>query len=234
MCHEILESYGQCTWKSGDTKENHSDPSTKKRGRVETTKKDNASEKRPRKKKTKAPRKTKKMNQHVVEQHHVNTNDPRSSSQTRYTNEARTSEVPDDLVLENLEASKGIEEIDINYTSSGEVYDHSTTIANLCFSTIITKNFLNNPYPKTMAECKKCSDWNKWKVAIEAGLNSLNKRKVFTEVIPTPPRTFPVGFKWVFVRKRNENNEVIRYKVRLVAHFLCWDLALISIKHTLQ
>jgi hypothetical protein len=35
--------------------------------------------------------------------------------------------------------------------------------------------------------------------------------------MPTPPRTFPVGFKWVFVRKRNENNEVVRYKIRLVA-----------------
>jgi hypothetical protein len=35
--------------------------------------------------------------------------------------------------------------------------------------------------------------------------------------MPTPPRTFPVEFKWVFVRKRNENNEVVRYKVRLVA-----------------
>jgi hypothetical protein len=36
-------------------------------------------------------------------------------------------------------------------------------------------------------------------------------------VIPIPPRTFPVGFKWVFVWKRNENNEVVRYKVSLVA-----------------
>ena len=26
-----------------------------------------------------------------------------------------------------------------------------------------------------------------------------------------------MGYKWVFVRKRNENNEVVRYKVRLVA-----------------
>jgi hypothetical protein len=40
---------------------------------------------------------------------------------------------------------------------------------------------------------------------------------VLTDVIPTPPRTFPVGFKWVFIRKRNENNEVVRYKTRLVA-----------------
>jgi hypothetical protein len=36
-------------------------------------------------------------------------------------------------------------------------------------------------------------------------------------MIPTPPRTFFVWFKWVFVRKRNENNEVVRYKARLVA-----------------
>jgi hypothetical protein len=43
------------------------------------------------------------------------------------------------------------------------------------------------------------------------------KRKVFTYAMPTPPRTFPIGFKWVFVRKRNENNEVVRYKTRLVA-----------------
>jgi hypothetical protein len=27
----------------------------------------------------------------------------------------------------------------------------------------------------------------------------------------------PVGYKWVFVRKRNKKNEIIRYKARLVA-----------------
>jgi hypothetical protein len=102
---------------------------------------------------------------------------------------------------------KGIEEIFINYTSSRKVYDRNTTIVDLCFSTIITENFLNDPDPKTMVECKKRSDWNKWKEAIEAKLNSIKKRKVFFDVIPTPPRTFPVGFKWVFVQKRNENNE---------------------------
>jgi len=31
------------------------------------------------------------------------------------------------------------------------------------------------------------------------------------------PGIFPVGYKWVFVHKRNENNEVVRYKARLVA-----------------
>jgi hypothetical protein len=42
---------------------------------------------------------------------------------------------------------------------------------------------------------------------------------VFTEVIPTPPRIFPIKFKWVFIRKRNENNEVVRYKTGLVAQW---------------
>jgi hypothetical protein len=85
----------------------------------------------------------------------VNTDDPQSSSQVLYINEARTSEVSDNLVLGNHEASKGIEKISINYTSSGDIYDRSTTITNLCFSTVIAKNFLNDPDPKIMTECKK-------------------------------------------------------------------------------
>jgi hypothetical protein len=95
-----------------------------------------------------------------------------------YTNETRISEIPDNLVLENHEALKGIEEIFINYTSSGEVYDRSTTIANLCFSTVIAEKFINDPNPKTMAEYKKRSDSNKWKEVIETELNSLKKKKV--------------------------------------------------------
>jgi hypothetical protein len=192
-------------------------PSTKKRGRTETTRKDTDLEKRPRKEKLKAPRKSKNVVQPEVQQCNSNADDPQSSSQARYIKETRTSEILDNFILENHETSKGIEEISINYTRSGKVYDHNTTIVDLCFSTIIVENFLNDPDPKTMVECRKHSDWNKRKEAIEAELNSLKKRKVFINVIPTPPRTFTVGFKWVFVQKRNENNEVVRYKVRLVA-----------------
>jgi hypothetical protein len=36
-------------------------------------------------------------------------------------------------------------------------------------------------------------------------------------LIPTPHIVHPIGFKWVFIQKRNENNEVVRYKARLVA-----------------
>ena len=36
-------------------------------------------------------------------------------------------------------------------------------------------------------------------------------------VIPTPRGVSPVRYKWVFICKRNENNELIRYKARIVA-----------------
>jgi hypothetical protein len=94
-----------------------------------------------------------------------------------------------------------------------ELLDHTTTVVNSCFLTMIT-DLLNDPEPKTMVECKQRSDWIKWKEEIEAELDSV--RVVFSKVIPTTPRTYPVGFKWVFIQKQNENNEVVRYKTRLV------------------
>jgi hypothetical protein len=191
-------------------------PFVVKRGRIATTKRDNAPNKRPRKEKRRPLQKTVNVSQHVVDRHLVDI--PQSSTQARYRNEnVSTSENPDDLILGNHETSTGIQVISINYTSSGKVSNHSTTIINSCFSTIIAKNFFTDPDPKTMAECKRRSDWNKWKEAIKAELNSLKSRKVFTDVIPTPPRSFPVGFKLVFIQKRNENNEMVRYKTRLVA-----------------
>ena len=48
-------------------------------------------------------------------------------------------------------------------------------------------------------------------------MDSLAKRKVFGPVVPTPNDVKPVGYKWVFVRKRNDKNEIARYKARLVA-----------------
>ena len=47
---------------------------------------------------------------------------------------------------------------------------------------------------------------------MQAELNSLTKREVFGPITQTPEDVKHVGYKWVFVRKRNENNEIIRYK----------------------
>ena len=70
---------------------------------------------------------------------------------------------------------------------------------------------------KSIDECRRRDDWPKWKEAIENELISLNKYKVFGPVVQTPEGTKPVNYKWVFVRKRNDKNEVVRYKARLVA-----------------
>ena len=68
-----------------------------------------------------------------------------------------------------------------------------------------------------MDECQCRNDWPMWKEAIQAELNSLSKREVFGPVVQTSKGVMPVGYKWVFVCKRNEKNEIIRYKARLVA-----------------
>ena len=48
-------------------------------------------------------------------------------------------------------------------------------------------------------------------------MTSLAKREIFEPIVQTPKDVKLVGYKWVFVRKHNENDEVVRYKVRLVA-----------------
>ena len=71
--------------------------------------------------------------------------------------------------------------------------------------------------PLSIGQCKQRNDWPKWKEAIEAELISLSKREVFRPIVRTPEGVKPVGYKWVFVRKRNEKGEIARYKARLVA-----------------
>lgn len=130
---------------------------------------------------------------------------------------AGTSEHADSCVLGNHEESPRVQEISTNYIDSGESFNRKSTIIDNYFSTTIENTLLNDHDPRTIVECEKRSDWHQWKDAIQAELASLNKRKVFIEAIPTAPNVFPVGFKWIFLRKRNENNEVVRYKARLVA-----------------
>ena len=40
---------------------------------------------------------------------------------------------------------------------------------------------------------------------------------MFGPIVQTPKDVNPVGYKWVFVRKRNERNDITRYKAQLVA-----------------
>ena len=74
-----------------------------------------------------------------------------------------------------------------------------------------------DPKPQNVEEYRYRNDWPKWKKFIPVKLNSLTKWEVFGLVVQTPENVKLVGYKWVFVWKHNKNNEIIRYKVWLVA-----------------
>ncbi|KAL0556350.1 hypothetical protein IC582_004863 [Cucumis melo] len=122
--------------------------------------------------------------------------------------------------VEETQVYEDNNEISINYTMTGKRWNRINVVVDNIFAYNVAHNIIheNEDYePKSVDECRNRKDWPKWKEAIQAELNSLTKREVFGPVVYTPKGVKPVGFKWVFVRKRNENNEVTRYKARLFA-----------------
>jgi hypothetical protein len=137
----------------------------------------------------------------------VDRSDPQSSSVIHINIEAGTTEGPRSIVSGSHDESLRVDEISINFIETGESYNRKSIIVDIYFSEQIANILLTDSDPKSMTECKKRSDWDKWKEAIETEIASLNKRKVFSVVMSTPPGIFPVEYKWVFVCKRNENSK---------------------------
>ena len=111
-------------------------------------------------------------------------------------------------------------EISISYVHRGEKWDRNNFDVNNIFAFQVALDIIQNdddPEPQNTNECRQRNDWPKWREAMQAELHSLIKRDVFRPVVQTPASIKPVGNKWVFVQKRNENNDIIRYKTRLVA-----------------
>ena len=111
-------------------------------------------------------------------------------------------------------------EISISYVHRGDKWDRNNFDVNNIFAFQVALDIIQNdddPEPQNTNECRQRNDWPKWREAMQAELHSLIKRDVFGPVVQTPASIKPVGNKWVFVRKRNENNDIIRYKARLVA-----------------
>jgi hypothetical protein len=48
-------------------------------------------------------------------------------------------------------------------------------------------------------------------------LDSLIKRQAFGPIIKAPLEIYLIGYKFMFVKKRNALDEVIRYKAQLIA-----------------
>ncbi|WZZ32928.1 hypothetical protein YC2023_016329 [Brassica napus] len=117
--------------------------------------------------------------------------------------------------------SEGNHEISINYIHNGKIWkQNEMDDIDDVFSYLLAKEINEeneDPEPKSVYDCQKRHDWIKWKDAIQVELDSLNKRNVFGPIVLTLKDVKPVGYKWVFVRKRNEKNEITRYKARLVA-----------------
>ena len=91
---------------------------------------------------------------------------------------------------------------------TNELWDCNEIIVDdiFCF-TISTKILSNDNEPQSVDECRLRHDWDKWKVAIQAELDSLKKHNVFGLVVRTPAGVKPV----------DERNEIVRFKARLVA-----------------
>ena len=112
------------------------------------------------------------------------------------------------------------QEISINYVTTSQRWNRNKIDVDDIFAYNVALNIVNDNEdlePKSIEECRQRDDWPKWKDAIEAELNSLSKHEVFCPIVLTPDGVKPVGYKWVFVRKRDATNKVVRYKVRLVA-----------------
>ena len=114
---------------------------------------------------------------------------PSANVRTNTNNSTRTTEQSGSSNLGNHdELDDSIEEIVLNYAESGELYNRKNTDVDINFVYKIAIVINEDPKPKSMAECRKHSDWVKWKEAIETELCSLSKRQVFGPVTRTPPK----------------------------------------------
>ena len=121
--------------------------------------------------------------------------------------------------IPTVDPSTANKEISMNYASVNEILDRESVILDDAFAFSVAQEIIEHDdiEPRFVEECQQRADWPKWKEAIQVELDSLTKRQVFGPIVLTQPNVKPVGHKWVFVRKRNEKNEVLRYKPRLVA-----------------
>jgi Reverse transcriptase (RNA-dependent DNA polymerase) len=133
---------------------------------------------------------------------------------------SRTPEEVVDKVPEETQAPNDYE-ISINFVQNGIIWNQNKIRIDEIFSYAIAIEVINEEdyVSKTPEECMHRNDWSKWKDALKTELDSLEKRNIFGPVILTPKNINPLGYKWVFAIKRNEKNEIVRYKVRPVTQY---------------
>ena len=81
------------------------------------------------------------------------------------------------------------------------------------------RNICNNLVFISQIELKNINDVlddENWMIVIQEELNQFEKSEVW-KLIPKPSNQSVIGTRWVFINKIDENNIIIRNKVRLVA-----------------
>ncbi|CAM6082057.1 unnamed protein product [Calypogeia fissa] len=110
------------------------------------------------------------------------------------------------------------EEIAIHYGTTGQIWDRTAQPLHDQFVFQIAQDVLDNlPDPKSIAEAQRQPDWPDWEIAINSELDSLISRQVFGPITVVPPDTHLTGYKWTFVKKRDAQGVIVRYKARLLA-----------------
>ena len=170
--------------------------------------------------KTKSNKKTLSLLEPLEEDRHEEDN-PSTCAPAPNNHNTGIAERLDQNIFGNYEdLVDAIIEVSMNFVNTRKRYNRNIIVLQRNFSSITALTISNDnldPEPKSIAECRKHSNWVRWKQAIEVELESLNKRKVFCSVIRTPQNVITIGYKCLFIRKRNENNEVVKHKARLVA-----------------
>jgi hypothetical protein len=67
----------------------------------------------------------------------------------------------------------------------------------------------------TLQEAKRSPDWPEWQKSMKEELDVLSEMGTW-ELVPKPPNAVPISNKWTFLRKRNKEGEIVRYRARLV------------------
>ena len=69
--------------------------------------------------------------------------------------------------------------------------------------------------PSNFQEAKRSSEASHWMTAMQEEMEALYKNKTW-DLVPLPQGRKPIGNKWVYKIKRNSNDQVERYRARLV------------------
>lgn len=70
--------------------------------------------------------------------------------------------------------------------------------------------------PKTAQEALEGPEAEQWRQAMEAELNNMQQQGTW-EIVKRPMDRNVIGSKWVFVKKRDQEGNVVKFKARLVA-----------------